>query len=258
MAEKFVATTHLSSGSQDDEAAFLPGVEIKNNVLSQFSEEDVRQMGHNYAEENGLDPILFSKAAAVARSPTLFQLMSFLSDEEKAALNHEHTHKWDVPKRLFAVIAMGSMAAAVQGMDQTVINGANLFWPKRFGVTTMENGEYIEGLVNGSPYLCCGVIACWMSHFCNQKLGRKYTIGDMFCVWNHLYLAGSRQQLVALIYCAFFLGLWCRYQVRNSPGIRCRVCAASYSGLARYVVAVFHCSGDHVRLCGIACILLYW
>lgn len=192
MSEKLFATSSHDDSlhkSASDEAATVPEAEIKGNILTQYTEDQVQQMGRNYAAKENLDPELFAKAAAVARTPSLFALMSFLSIEEKEALQYEATHKWDVPGRLIAVIAMGSMAAAVQGMDETVINGANLFYPKAFGINTRSDADYIEGLINGAPYLCCGVIACWMSDFCNRKLGRKWVIfwtcviSALTCIW---------------------------------------------------------------------------
>ena len=52
------------------------------------------------------------------------------------------------------------MAAAVQGMDQTVINGANLFFPKDFGISEeTERNTWLLGLVNSAPYLC------WYFHY---------------------------------------------------------------------------------------------
>ncbi|KAG7664538.1 uncharacterized protein J8A68_001938 [[Candida] subhashii] len=172
------------------------------NILAQYSEKQVMQMGRHYASKHDLDADLFARAAAVARSPSAFNSMSFLSAEEKNGLYLEATKKWHIPKKLIGVIALGSMAAAVQGMDEAVVNGATLFWPKAFGVTEMKNADLLEGLVNGAPYLCCAVIACWLSDFCNRRLGRKWTIfwtcviSALTCIWQgfvnnwwHLFIA---------------------------------------------------------------------
>ncbi|KAK6198095.1 arabinose-proton symporter [Scheffersomyces amazonensis] len=179
-----------------------PGNGERGNILSQYSEKQVMQMGRNYASKQGLDPELFAKAAAIARTPTEFNSMPFLTEEEKIGLNMEATKRWHIPLKLVGVIALGSMAAAVQGMDESVINGATLFYPKAFGVTKLKNSDLIEGLVNGAPYLCCGVISCWLSDICNRKLGRKWTIfwtcliSAVTCIWQgfvntwwHLFIA---------------------------------------------------------------------
>lgn len=173
------------------------------NILSHYSEKQVIQMGRNYALKYGLDAELFGKAAALARTPTEFNSMSILSEEEKIALNLEATKKWHVPKTLFAVIAMASMAAAVQGMDESVINGANLFYPGVLGIgSDSMKDSWLEGLVNGAPYLCCAVISCWLADPMNRVLGRKWTtfwtcfISFITCIWSglvnnwyHLFIA---------------------------------------------------------------------
>ncbi|KAI3402592.2 hypothetical protein KGF56_004684 [Candida oxycetoniae] len=186
--------------SMDDEAERVDGE--RGNILAQYTEKQVMQMGRNYAIKHDLDPELFSRAAAVARAPNAFNSMPFLSDKEKSGLYIENTKKWHVPMKLVAVIAVGSMAAAVQGMDESVINGATLFYPKAFGVTEMKNADLIEGLVNSAPYLCASCVACWMSDSWNHYLGRKWTIwvtcliSAATCIWSgfvntwwHLFIA---------------------------------------------------------------------
>ena len=103
---------------------------------------------------------------------------------------------------MIEVIAVGAIAAATQGMDESTISGATLFYPKAFGVTEMKNADLIEGLVNSAPYLCCSVIACWTSDYWNRHLGRKWTIfwtcliSAVTCIWQgfvnnwwHLFIA---------------------------------------------------------------------
>src|SRR2546423_1766703 len=76
---------------------------------------------------------------------------------------------------------MCSAAAAVQGMDETVNNGAqalylkdlNISPSKRFNTSMQDN---ITGLVVGAPYLCCAVLGCWMTEPLNKVLGRRGTI----------------------------------------------------------------------------------
>ncbi|CAK9437765.1 uncharacterized protein LODBEIA_P21430 [Lodderomyces beijingensis] len=186
--------------SMNDEAERADGEH--GNILAQYTEKQVMQMGRNYALKHDLDPELFSKAAALARAPGAFNSMPFLTEEEKMGLYQEATKKFHVPKKLVAVVALGSMAAIVQGMDESVINGATLFYPKAFGVDRMNEPELIEGLVNSAPYLCASVIACWMSDLWNRNLGRKWTIfwtcaiSAATCIWQgftnnwwHLFLA---------------------------------------------------------------------
>lgn len=174
----------------------------RGNVLAHFTEAETMKMGKEYAAKYNLDQDLFARAAALARNPADFNSMDFLTEYEKEQLTLEVTKKWHIPRKLVQVIALGSMAAAVQGMDQSVINGATLFYPDAFGITDMENADLMEGLINGSPYLCCA-IACWTSDWWNRAMGRKWVIfwtcliSAVTCVWQgfvsmhwyHLFIA---------------------------------------------------------------------
>ena len=105
---------------------------------------------------------------------------------------------------------MSSMAAAVQGMDEAVINGAQIIYPKQFGIgsgsrtspscplrscsdvlvsarfRTHRPGQLSTVpvcwlLLDKSHYLmfhfsCCAVIGCWLTDPLNKALGRKKTI----------------------------------------------------------------------------------
>ncbi|RCK65619.1 Arabinose-proton symporter [Candida viswanathii] len=68
--------------------------------------------------------------------------------------------------------------------------------------TSMKNGDLIEGLVNGAPYLCASCVACWMSDWCNKRVGRRWVIfwtcviSAVTCIWAgfvnnwwHLFIA---------------------------------------------------------------------
>ena len=83
--------------------------------------------------------------------------------------------------------------------DETVINGANLFFLKQFGI---ENREWIAGLVNSAPYLSCFTVGCWLTHPLNKRFGRRNTIfitcfiSFVTCLWQgftnswpHLFVA---------------------------------------------------------------------
>lgn len=40
------------------------------------------------------------------------------------------------------MVIMSSLAAAVQGMDEAVINGAQIIYPKQFGIGDPNSSEY--------------------------------------------------------------------------------------------------------------------
>ena len=46
------------------------------------------------------------------------------------------------------------------GMDATVINGANLFWPYQFGI---GEDAILQGLVNSVPSIASFSVGCWLS-----------------------------------------------------------------------------------------------
>jgi hypothetical protein len=75
---------------------------------------------------------------------------------------------------------MCSLAAAVQGMDETVNNGAQAFYLKRFNITTARYSkkevDNLTGLVVGAPYLACAILGCWLTEPVNSVFARRGTI----------------------------------------------------------------------------------
>ncbi|OBZ66984.1 Arabinose-proton symporter [Grifola frondosa] len=148
----------------------------------------------------------FQKGALVAQDPTAFESLSQLSDEDKNVLRRELTHRWEQPGQLYYLVIMCSLAAAVQGMDESVINGANLFYAPQFGIDpnsgNTSRNQWLLGLVNSAPYLCCGLFSCWLSAPMNKYFGRRGTIfisatlSFLTCIWQgvtnsweHLFVA---------------------------------------------------------------------
>lgn len=64
------------------------------------------------------------KGALIAQTKDFEAIDSHgLSDDELAALRNERDHRWSQSRTLYATAFLVSMAAVVQGMDETVING---------------------------------------------------------------------------------------------------------------------------------------
>ena len=63
-------------------------------------------------------------------------------------------------------------SAIVQGMDQSAVNGAQQFYFEEFGIEDV----WLQGLLNGAPYLCSALIGCWMNAPLNKYFGRRGTI----------------------------------------------------------------------------------
>ncbi|KAG2137881.1 uncharacterized protein EDB93DRAFT_1090963 [Suillus bovinus] len=149
-----------------------------------------------FAEEKGLTHLLpeLEKGALLAQDPTCHDRLDKFSQEDKRILTEEVEHKWRQTPMLYYMVVMSSLAAAVQGMDEAVINGAQIIYPKQFSIgdPNSKRDSWLVGLVNSAPYLCCATISCWMTHPLNHYLGRKKTIfvtcliSFLTCIWSAL------------------------------------------------------------------------
>lgn len=186
--------------------------------LSGYSLDEVQEMAAKYARDKGMAEYEeeFRKGGMLAQNPMAFDTLPLLTNEDRKVLEREITHKWSHPATLYHMVIMCSVAAAVQGMDESVINGgscpynthfeypltliiANLYFFDQFGI---QDREWIKGLVNAAPYLCCCTIGCWLTHPMNKLFGRRNTIfvtcfiSFAACLWQaftntwwHLFIA---------------------------------------------------------------------
>lgn len=94
------------------------------NPLTRFSKDELLRKAEQFAADKGLqsETDLIKRGALVAQNPASFHDISELSQEEKAALQHEITHKWSHPILLYLTIFACSIGAATQGWDQTGSN----------------------------------------------------------------------------------------------------------------------------------------
>eukprot|EP00871_Galdieria_phlegrea_P005174 jgi/Galph1/5658/GphlegSOOS_G4207.1 len=112
------------------------------------------------------------------RGASLYQHKDFnnaeeLTDQERAVLKKEAHNRWLQPFSMYFLCAVSAMAAIAQGMDETVINGGQIYFHKEFGI---ENRTNIIGLVNAIPFLICACVASWASVPLNEWIGRRGTI----------------------------------------------------------------------------------
>ncbi|THH30437.1 hypothetical protein EUX98_g3739 [Antrodiella citrinella] len=178
------------------------------NPLSGIPKDQLMDDGAAFAKERNLGHLqdIFRKAALVAQDPTSFESIEDLDEEDRIVLRREVTHRWHQPWELYYLVILCSLAAAVQGMDESVINGANLFFAPQFGIPqdsgNTGRNQWLLGLVNSAPYLCCGVISCWLTAPLNNYFGRRGTIfitafvSFATCIWQgvtnswqHLFVA---------------------------------------------------------------------
>ncbi|EHL00298.1 putative metabolite transport protein ywtG [Glarea lozoyensis 74030] len=120
----------------------------------------------------------FRLGAVIAQNFELYADCEGLTPDENDALESEIEHKWRQPWYLWLIVILCSICAAVQGMDETVVNGAQIFYSIQFGIgnKTSSRDSWLVGLVNSAPYLCCALIGCWLTVPMNKYLGRRGTI----------------------------------------------------------------------------------
>lgn len=168
--------------------------------------------------------------------------MPELSDEEKEVFRREITNKWSYPKTLYLLVISCSISAMIQGMDQSVINGANLFWaePDQLNVSnpwqkvswtssqydvrdlqlidilTSSSSHFFffscyQGIVNAIPYFSSALLASWFTAPCNAYLGRKKTlwiscfIAFATCLWSG-FVGSWYELLIARLFLGFAIG----------------------------------------------------
>jgi hypothetical protein len=127
--------------------------------------EDVTQ----FATTHGLNDILplLQKGALVAQNPHDLDRVDGLEASERADIEMELTYRWRHPRTLYFTIILNSIAAAIQGWDQTGSNGANLSFPQAFGIpdsgpqctataagaALCDKNSWIIGFINSCPYI---------------------------------------------------------------------------------------------------------
>ncbi|CAG8526431.1 unnamed protein product [Penicillium salamii] len=165
-----------------------------SNPLAGLSHTELRIQGRAFAEFHDMgdetDIRAFELGAVLAQSPERFADITDLTNLEKQLLRRELTNKWAQPWKMYAVIALCSLSAAVQGMDETVVNGAQIFYKHQFGIgDNSARSTWLVGLTNSAPYLCCAFIGCWLTVPFNHWFGRRGTIfitccfSAIACLW---------------------------------------------------------------------------
>lgn len=90
------------------------------NPLQGIPKEALLEDVELFANENGLQDILplLRKGALVAQSPRNVDAID-LTELEREELHLEATKRWRHPRILYFTIILNSIAAAIQGWDQT-------------------------------------------------------------------------------------------------------------------------------------------
>ncbi|KAB8204506.1 hypothetical protein BDV34DRAFT_226306 [Aspergillus parasiticus] len=149
------------------------------NPLKGISKNDLKAQVRAFVNEHGLteDTDVFVKGALLAQKPSEYEAISELDEEDRVALRDEIVRKWHQPKALWFTIIVCSIGAAVQGWDQTGSNGANLSFPKAFGIgSNSDHDQWIVGLINAAPTIAQAFIGCTVSDPINNLVGRRGAI----------------------------------------------------------------------------------
>ncbi|KAK3315345.1 hypothetical protein B0H66DRAFT_642584 [Apodospora peruviana] len=174
---------HAAGSSKPHAAAENPLEASKKlaHPLAGLTQDQLGAKGEEYARLAGLtseeDIRAFRLGAMISGNDNEFDGISDLTDREREVLEREITHKWSNPPMLYWVIIICSLCAAVQGMDETVVNGAQSFYKVQFGIDSKDPRDtWLLGLVNSAPYLCCALIGCWLTDPMNKYFGRRGTV----------------------------------------------------------------------------------
>ncbi|KAL0568184.1 hypothetical protein V5O48_013806 [Marasmius crinis-equi] len=178
-----------TSSQEHHEVDFVNNVNAKiQNPLHGIPKGKLLSQVQDFTREKGFEELLpvFQKGALLAQNPGKFEEIAELDEADREVIRREVTHKWSQPRELYFTIFLCSIAAAVQGWDQTGSNAANLSFPKEFGIdpgdsdpNTAERNQWIVGVVNSAPYIASAFIGCWLTDPLNNLLGRRGTI--FFC-----------------------------------------------------------------------------
>lgn len=102
-----------------------------SNPLAGYSHTELRKQGRSFAiaHEIGDDEDIraFELGAVLAQSPERYENVVGLTNVEREVLRKEFANRWSQPWKMYAVIALCSLSAAVQGMGMSAISIAMSF-----------------------------------------------------------------------------------------------------------------------------------
>ncbi|KAL3422827.1 hypothetical protein PVAG01_04574 [Phlyctema vagabunda] len=216
---------HSVFGSEEQRKKSLAGLtenvtgEIKNPLVG-IPKAQLLQDVEEFANTYQLTDILpdLRKGALIAQSPRNVDGITELNDDERRLINEEVTHRWKHPRILYVTIFLNSVAAAIQGWDQTGSNGANLTFGAALGIPdsgpvceaagNCSKNQWLVGFVNSCPYIAICVFIAWISDPMNDIFARRGTIfiAAIFSLLAPIGMAVCQtwQQLVA---CRILLGI---------------------------------------------------
>ncbi|KIJ94154.1 hypothetical protein K443DRAFT_110897 [Laccaria amethystina LaAM-08-1] len=208
-------------------------IDLANNVqakiqnpLRGLSRKQLMENVEEFVKEKGLEDKLglFKKAALLAQNPKDFEQISGMTVEDMEIIRRETTHRWSQSRELYFTVVICSLAAAVQGWDQTGSNGANLSFPQALGINNTpgspnaQRNDWIVGLINSGPYIASCLLGCWLTDPLNHFFGRRGTLFfcGIFCTVSVIG-QGLAQTWPQLLVCRLLLGLGMGPKASTSP-----------------------------------------
>ncbi|KAL3438209.1 hypothetical protein BDV09DRAFT_205620 [Aspergillus tetrazonus] len=182
MGKKYgeVAREWAHDSKQGDEEAALKTK--LHNPLAILTREQLLKDVEQFAREKDLEHILpdLRKGALVAQNPKIFEDIPDLSEEDKNHLRREKTHRWHQPFMMYFMtkplskewIKLPLMErrskTGFRAFAYIADDGLRYYFPE-FGVTN----TWLQGLINGAPYLCSCLVGCWTTAPLNRYFGRR-------------------------------------------------------------------------------------
>ncbi|ESZ95979.1 galactose-proton symporter [Sclerotinia borealis F-4128] len=144
-----------------------------NDPLASYDEDDLEQIAEDYARIHGLndsvDVCAFKAGALLAKDPDSRRALVELSMTDINILSQEKMDEsstwrcvWSQTWVFLRAIILCSVCAAVQGVDESVVNGAQIFYSKLFGIDNADSSldPWLLGITNGAPSATVPVYAC--------------------------------------------------------------------------------------------------
>jgi hypothetical protein len=150
-----------SIGSDGDEPLLQQVPSTGSQPLRTLSADGQHDEVIAFAQANNLghEIELFEKAAALLQGDVRPENIPNITAYEVDALHNETRHKWRQSSTLYFTIFICSLGAIEQGTAQTSMNGANLFFPKQFGIgSDSARDALLVGLINSGIYLSVGIL----------------------------------------------------------------------------------------------------
>ncbi|KAK8131603.1 metabolite transport protein YfiG [Apiospora sp. TS-2023a] len=187
----------VSDVSSPTSAIENPQRHVQTPIQASILQDFTKQYGLSKYHE------LFEKASILVQGDVPVDEIPNITASELDALELETDRKWRQPKALYFTILVCSIGAIEQGWAQASMNGANLYFPKEFGIGSSDfEDTLLVGLINSAIYLSTALIGAWLSEPLNHRFGRRGAVfsGALLCLFSNIASALSRSWLQLLLF----------------------------------------------------------